>query len=416
MSNREFYLNKIQKLSFLRVGKNGYKKDFFSFAIGFFLTALLALFTTIIVNKNLTKAELGEFSFYKSTFELLSYVLTLLVYRSYLRFNSNGVSLYTVKFVSRLSIFALIVLSIVIFFVTGNIFSALFSLFIVYEERTYFFRSILNTKSLNYTRIGAALITFVSVLIFANVGSLTSNDIFISYGVGFCCAIFMYRKNYSIKDDNEELNVRKLLLFSFPALLTLLIKLSLEYNVQLTVKEYFGFVELSKFSIAIRVLLSVRLFSNMINMFYPSVYFRELETGNFTLIKKIRRLMILVVFSATLIAFFFTDELYLLMGAKKYIEFSGLFKILLLSELFFTLSNFYGIYLSHLYKTIQMLIIYFIGALINLFVLFSFINNFGVHAAAYAMLASNIFLFTFHFFYTKRKEDRFMKQHGKSSQ
>jgi O-antigen/teichoic acid export membrane protein len=256
-----------------------YSKDFIWFALGFFLTSFIALITSIVVNKNLDQENLGKLTYYKSLLELLSYVFTLLLYRSYLRFNAIKVSALTLKIVKSVSLFAVFVLSFISYFLTDSIFSVLFAFLIFYEERLYFFRSIMATSKLNLLRIGASGITLGSVLFITYFYSLKSDLVLFAYGLGFLITLFLLKSDFSKAEieDKEEVTLKKLLLFSLPALGSTLIKVSQDFGSQFFIKSFFDFSQLSTFSIALRVLLSVKLFSSLLMMYYPSIYFREIQ-------------------------------------------------------------------------------------------------------------------------------------------
>lgn len=405
-------LKKITK--YLSSLKLEYSKDFILFAIGFFITSIIALAISVFVNKSLDQENLGKLTYYKSLLELLSYACTLLLYRSYLRFNVSGINEYLFKVVKIASIFAIIVIAISAFVLTGSIFSVLFAFFVLYEERLYFFRSLLATSKLNVLRIGAALITLVSVLVITFFYELRSDLVLFSYGIGFLISLFLIKSPKKIivaekPKTDHEVDLKTILLFSFPALAATLIKVSQDFFSQFLIKEYFDFTEVSKFSIALRVLLSVKMFSSLLMMYYPSVYFREIQRKNKVTIKKIRLYMSLSMTIVSIFAIIFAKQLYILMGAGEYLEYILFFKILVLAELINVIGGFYGTYLSYAIKTHLSMIFYFAATVVNIIILVSLLKSNGIITAAIGILISNIILLAFHLLVSRRMEVKFLK-------
>ena len=393
--------------------KSDYSKDFISFAIGFIITSILALLVSVMVNKSLDKENLGRLTYYKSMLELLSYTFTLLVYRSYLRFNVSGINEYLFKVVKLISVFSIIAIAVVAFLITGSTFSILFAFFVLYEERLYFFRSLLSTQKLNILRIGAAFITLISVSFITCFYELRTELVLFSYGLGFMISFFLLknpeRKIISEKLETDfEVDLKKILLFSMPALAATLIKASQDFFSQFLIKEYFDFIEVSKFSIALRVLLSVKIFSSLLMMYYPSVYFREIQRKNEKMIKKIRLYMSLMMLVVSFFAIIFANQLYIIMGAGDYIEYLVFFRILVFSELLNVVGGFYGTYLSYSLKTYVSMIIYFVSAVVNIIILLSLLKSSGIITAAVGILISNSILFFFHILVSRKMEVNYL--------
>lgn len=395
-------------LKFAGKTKLRYYIDFFYFSIGFFFSTFLALLTTILINKNLSKAELGEFSYNKSILELFAYFFTLTIYRSYLRFNINGVSIVLKRIVSLITKIAILLLIALAFYLTNSIMATLFAFFIIFEERTYFTRSLMNTVGFNKIKIGAAFLTVSTVFFFCQFGRISADKVLFSYGVGFLIALLFYKKKYPENNDKGKLTTKTILLFSIPALGSILIKWSMDVTAQFLLKEYFDFVEVSKFAVALRVLLIVKLFSNLLMMYYPMVYYREIQKRNKVLISKMRFGISLLMFLISLLAFYFAKEIYWLMGASSYLEYLSIFRILLIAEFIFLLGNLWGTYLGFALKTHISLFIYATGSLTNILILLFALKEYGINVAAYSILISNIIILILVLFFVKRQESKYL--------
>ena len=99
------------------------------------------------------------------------------------------------------------------------------------------------------------------------------------------------------------------------------------------IKEYYTYEELSYFSIAQRCLLVLSLFTGLFLMFYPTIYFREIEKKNRPLLIKIRVLILITIALVTFLMIIFAKYIYIIMGASQYTEKIDIFRILLIAEL-----------------------------------------------------------------------------------
>lgn len=398
-----------RKLLKYTLGKNlRYYIDFIFFSFGFFISTFISLLITVLINKNLTQIELGEFSYNKSILEFSAYILTLTIYRSYLRFNTNGTSLVLKQIVNVITKISLSLLIIISYFLTNSLIASLFAFFILFEERLYFTRSVMYTSGVNKLRIGSYLLTLLSIFCFVLFDNITAEKVLFSYGLGFLFAIFFYKKKFPINNDKGIVYAKDILFFCLPGLGSILVKWSLDVSAQLLLKEYFDFIEVSKFAVALRILMSIKLFSSLFMMFYPMVYYREIQKGNVNLITKMRFGMISFMFFISLLAFCFANQLYTLMGASSYLEYIGLFRILIIAEFIFIIGNFWGTYLSFALKTHISLFIVFIGALTNIIMLILTLKNYGIYMAAYSILVSNTLISLLLLNFSYRQEIKFL--------
>jgi len=373
--------------------------DFIYFAIGFFFATFLSMLISIQVNRNLVPEELGRLAYNKSILELSAFIFSLTLHRSYLRFNVNGISSVVKQLTSIVVKFAVILVGIVAYYLTNSWLPVLFSLFVLYEERIYFARSIMRIRDVNLLKIGAALITLCFIFVISKYGNLNSNKVLFAYGLGFLLSLVFYRKEKSkIVHDRFDLPIKTVLLFALPGLISLLIKYSLDASAQVLLKSFFDFSEVAKFAIALRVMLAIKLFSALLMMFYPTIYYREIQTRNKRFIFSLRAAMVLIMFLISTAAYIFAKPLYILMGASAYIDYVEIFHVLIIAEFIFIIGNFWGTYLSFALKTHISMFIFGAGALINLFLLVAFLQRYGVYLAAWSILISNVvmtFLFIF---------------------
>ncbi len=402
------------KVKFLKMGLNRLSKkrlkyylDFVFFAIGFAISSGLALLITILINKHLSPAQLGAYSYNKAALELLAMIFTLTVHRSYLRFNTKGKSVVLKNFVNKIILIAVVLLIIAAYILTKSFWPCLFAFFVVFEERQYLTRSLMQLKSLNFLKIGAAFITVLVLGGLVYLNKLTDDLALFAYGSGFFLALFFNAKSSKIVEDQEVLKVKTILLFSLPALGAILVKLSFDFAGQFFLKLYFDYEEVAKYAIGLRVLLGVKLFSSLLMMFYPMVYYREMENKNKAAIIKLRWAMFGVMTIMSMLGYAFADQIFIIMGASKYLANTYVFRILLFSEYFFLIGNVLGTYLSFALKTHMSLLIVLGGALINITIVLLFMKEGGIKVAAYGVLLANLFMMLAHLLISFRLEKRY---------
>lgn len=408
-SNLKLRVHKILLNKFDKV-EIRYGIDFIGFTIGFIFSTLFALFISIVINDNLSKSELGKFSYTKTALEICAYLLTFIAYRSYLRFNINGVSVVLKNFVSKIRIAALVALGIITYIMTNEPLSVVFILFIIHEEQIYLHRSLMKISALNKIRVGSALITLLAIYIINSFFKLTAEFALFSYGFGYSISLYYLFSRYPLNDDRNSLEIKTILLFSLPALGSLLVKLSLDFTGQFLLKEFFNFEEVSKFAIALRVLLSVKLFSNLLMMFYPTLYFKEIERFNINFIYRLRHFMVALMFFVSLIAFIFSESIYILMGASAYLNDIIIFRIMIIAELIFVIGNIWSTYLSYAIKTYVSLAIYFSGGFFNFLVLYCYLDKYGIIIVPISYLFSNIIIVIFQYFTGYKWEKKYINQ------
>ncbi|EGN08405.1 hypothetical protein HMPREF1018_01952 [Bacteroides fragilis] len=129
---------------------NTYLKELLRFSIGYFISGFFSLLTMVLVNKSLLPVQMGEYAYLKSILDLLVTVLGLNLYDSYLRFNSIKCNVGLVKKVQAILFLSLIVFMIVIYCLTNDFFCIIYSAALLFNERVYFFRSIIATKKIEY--------------------------------------------------------------------------------------------------------------------------------------------------------------------------------------------------------------------------------------------------------------------------
>jgi len=329
-----------------------------------------------------------------------------------LRFNTKGLSIVLKRFVDKLITGSVVLLAIAAYYLTESLLPCLFAFFVLFEERQFLTRSLMRLRDLNYLKIGAAFITFALLGFFVYTDSLTDDRALFAYGVGFLLAFGFNAKSSKKIDDRKTLFIKTILIFSLPALGGTLVKLSFDFAGQFFLKFYFDFEEVAKYAIGLRVLLGVKLFSGLLMMFYPMVYYREMEKKNGSGIAKMRWAIVGIMTFVCILGYIFADELYMLMGASQYLEYSYVLKILIVSEYFFLIGNILATFLAFSLKTYISLLVVLVGGLINIVIVMIFMKEGGINVAAYAVLISNFIMMIAYILVSYRKERAYLRSPG----
>ena len=380
-------------MNFLKKYNIPYFKDFSKFSIGYFLSAFISFLTISYINKNMSKNDIGEYSYYKSYIDIFYNVITFNIFSAYLRFNNNGNNKSLNKLILRFCISMTVLFAMVLLYITNSYIVMIYSLIILFNERLYFMRSLMSIRKMNLMQILSATITFFilfTIVFFSK--QLSYEAVFVSYGIGYFFSVFFFKEKSKSITNNPSIPIKTILLYCLPATaLSILTWLSSNFS-QIMIKEYYTFEELSYFSIAQRCLLVLSLFTGLFLMFYPTVYFREIEKKNQSLLIKMRILVLITITLITFSMIIFAKYIYIIMGASQYIEKISVFKILLIAELLRFIGSIYLHYLAYRIKIWISFLIYLTPALINILLLYFFLPSAGIEMAAYAALVSSLFI------------------------
>lgn len=390
-----------------------YKADiekFIIFSLGTVLSSIFSYLTTKDVNFFLSEIELGQYSYLNSIFQLLFVSLSLSLSHTYIRFNNNGISLRLVKFVQTQSVIALIVFILIIYLITHDITVALFAFILFYNERMYYFRSVLDTFRLNLLLITSSVTIYILCkLYFTYNTNYNHEDILKIYGIGYLVSLLFFvfkNKNLNINTESE-IRTKDILKYSIPLIGITIIDWILNFSNQYVIKLFLNYEDLAKYAIAFRSLLIIRFIASLFLLYFPLAYFRAIEQNELEKIKKIRLMMIFILFLSSLIIGLFATNVYLIMGGNKYLDSIYLFQVLLIADLLKMSASFYGTILTYEIKTYISMFIQLAGAVLNLFLSFMLIPIYGIEAAVYSNLIAYIIIFILTIAYSHKIEKKY---------
>lgn len=406
-----YILSKIQ--SKLGIKDKSTIVSYFYLAIGLVVTSLVAILTSNLINQFLPPEELGLFSYNKSVLELAFGIISLNIYSSYIRFNLKGDNVFLKKFVRKVVLIASIILAIFIFYLTNSYFSLFFLFIIFYNERMYYFRSLLQIKQLNFVQILAAITTFLTIAInyYFKIIPFNSDMVIGGYGMGYLMSFLLVRAK-PINIDESEVPLKNIFLLCLPAVGLVILDWVLNFSSTVFIKEYFSYKELANYAIAQRALIFIKFISGSFLMFYPMIYFRAMENKQKLKIDKSRNLILGVLLIMLIIFIFGAEYIYILLGASKYLSSNSLiiYKILLVAEFLRVASSFFGLYLTYSLKTITSLIILATGSIMNILLQFLFLKEYGIILSSVSTLVSSLIILLLMILFSYQKEKQFLNE------
>lgn len=385
---------------------NNHFRNFKGFITGGVLAIVLGYVGNYLINKNLSKEDLGLFSYYYNLLTLLTTIFSLNIYTSYLRFNNDIYDTSALKrIIKRTSVISTIALSLVTYLISKNFFLVLFSLLILFNERIYFFRSEKKISKMNWTKYISSIFLIIFLLINIKTHNLTFDKALFSYGVSyFICIIFAFvffdkKINNTINNHGETLNIKIILKYSIPASLTGVVLWISHVSDQIIMKEFLSLTELGTYAISYRIIVVIQIFTSLFLLYYPMLYFEEAVNKNYKVIKKIRFGFILILFFFTLSLILFRKNVYIVLGATKYLEFTNIFIFLVIAEFIRIVS---GLFLTYRSFTLQTWYSFFsigIPSIIQFVLNFIFIPKYGLYFAAITQIMSSILYFSITYFF-----------------
>lgn len=399
-----------------RVSKNPHFKNFKDFFIGGVIAILIGYLGNYLINKNLSRENLGQFSYYYNLMTLLTGLVSLNIFQAYLRFN-NDVKIRNLlkSIVLKFSIITSIFLFIISYLIFQNFYIASFSFLILFNERIYFFRSLKQILKMNILKYTSSIILIICLLSFVSFTKLTFEKALLSYGIGyfivFLFGLLLDRKGedlYKTETENN-LDLKYILKYTTPIALSTVVTWILSVSDQVILKEFVSLTNLGNFAIGYRIIVVIRIFTSLFLLYYPMLYFEEADKNNYGTINKIRFLFILILFIVTVTLIVFRKYIYILMGANQYLDFTHIFILLAIAEFLRIISGLFLTFRAYKLQTWYSTIAVGISAGISVILNLIFIPKFGIIAAAYVQVAASSIYLLITFFLAVKPETIYFK-------
>lgn len=401
--------------SIKRITSNKHIKNFRGFIIGGIVALILGYFGNYLINNNLSKEDLGLFSYYANIMRLLSPVASLSLFQAYLRFNNETNNLAQLKrniqIGSMVSALLLFIISYIIF---DNLYISLYAMIILFNERIFFFRSGKHIKRMNLLKYISSFVLIIYLASFIYFDSITFDNVMAGYGLSYFCVFLIGffiegKKDHIELDTKININLSRILRYSVPITFTTIVTWFARVSDQMIIKEYLPLADLGNYVVAYRIIALIQLITSLFLLYYPLVYFDEAEKNNFKLINRIRNIFIFILLVVSIGLIFTRKYVYIFMGAEKYLEFANIFILLIIAEFIrivaglfltyrtFTLENWYGTAIVG------------ISAVLSFVVNIILIPEHGIFIAACSQILSAVVYFVLTYFIAIRPERVFFK-------
>jgi O-antigen/teichoic acid export membrane protein len=395
------------------IRNNRHFDNFKKFAIGGILSILLGYISTYLINKHLSKEDLGLFSYHQSVMILLTSIFSMGVHHAYLRFNNeNANQKELANIIRKITIITTLGLFFFSYLLFGNIYISALSFIILFNERIYFYRSSKRIRRMNFLKYFYYSMLIILICSFIYYGGIDYKKVILALGSAYLLIYigdFVYGKyNFQQSDKSKIIiPVKKLFLYSLPLAGAEVVRWILEYSDQVLMKEFLSIVDLANYAIAVRILNVVKIFTSLFLLYYPMLYFEEADKGNYNVIKKIRLSFSILLSVVAIVLILFRKQLYIVMGADQYVDYTEIFLILIIAEIIRIIASLYLIYRTYKMQTLYNIMVISVCATVSLGLNYLLLADYGVVVAALVQLITALLYFIIVYFVAIRQE---MKQ------
>lgn len=371
--------------------------QFINYVIGYGMVLFLNYGLNFLVNKKLTVNELGLFSYVQGLINIIFPILCLGFFNSYLRYHKDHtLSVKLLRTARPFYLFSALGCAIVIGIITKSFMSPLYALIVFFTEKQYILRVQMQIWKLNFLRCLELLVPLICMAtLFLMNKDVEASWLLFFYGVGFCTSFLFSSKS---KINNDDVPKKELVKYLFPVVGTSMITYLLLNIGVIFAKSKFGLQGAAEWGVAFRCVMIYKSLTALFLIFFPMIYFREAQKGNYKIINTYRIGIILFALAAFLPFALFPDFIYTLSGAAKYKETSALLVLLICAELCNFTASLYGLFFNFEIKTWKNTI--FKGAELILFsigILFSAQTSILMLGVIYLVVSATILVLILYF-------------------
>lgn len=396
--------------TYIKIKNNRHFDNFKNFIIGGILTIMLGYISTYLINKNLSKEDLGLFSYHQSVMILLTSIFSMGFHHAYLRYNNEGVNqkelVFLIRKITFITTIGLFLFSYILF---ENIYTSVLSFFVLFNERIYFYRSSKRIKRMNVLKGLYQSILIILIYTFIYSGGIDYEKVVLALGGGYILVYgvdVFYGKNNFLQSHNSKIiiPIKKIFHYSLPLVGAEVVRWIVQYSDQVIMKEFLTVIELANYAIAVRILNVIQIFTSLFLLYYPMLYYEEADKKNFKIIKSIRSGFIILLSFIAVILMFLSKPLYIVMGAEQYLDFTYIFIILVIAEVTRIVGSIFLTFRTYRLQTWFSTLTIFVSAIVSMTCNYIFIPIFGIIVAAIVQVVTSIIYLVLVYFLTIRQE------------
>ena len=373
--------------------KSDHVVRFIYFGLGTGIALVISYLTMYLMNSNLTRHEMGLYSIYFNSLNLLFPIISLSIYSAYLRF----VIIYDEKeldgFVKKVLLLSFFIFFIALFVYYRSVYIAFFSFIILAQGRLYFLRSVLNIRMYNVFNVMQKIAFLIGVFFFLDGSYLLNKSELLIFSLGVSYFLVWIFSEFYIKgvlsssesiDKKEGVDKKIILKFCFVVMCTDIVNWILMVSDQFVIEYYFQVEALAPYAVAFRIVSMVALFTGIFISYYPTMYFRDLGKSDTSEILKFRRVFFVLLFLFCFILFVCNVEIYHFFGADKYIGDIEVFNVLIVGEFFRVSAAVLMTYRTFKLQQYYSLMILCFIAIVNFLLNIIYLPVYGPNFAAYS--------------------------------
>jgi O-antigen/teichoic acid export membrane protein len=402
-----------------RITSNKHFRNFKGFIIGGVIAIILGYCANYLINNNLSREDLGLFSYYANMMRLFSPIASLSLFQAYLRFNNETSNIAQLKRNVQLgSVVSALLLFVFTYIIYDNLYISMYSFIILFNERIFFFRSSKNITRLNLLKYTSYIVIIICLAIYLYFDDITYDKVIAAYGISyfsvFVIGSFIEGKQEPVEADTKKsINLSKILRFSVPITFTTIVTWFARVSDQMIIKEFLPLVDLGNYAVSYRIVTVIQLFTSLFLLYYPLVYFDEAEKNNYGLIRRIRGLFILILLIVTIALIFTRKYVYIFMGADKYLDFTYIFILIIIAEFLRIIAGLFLTFRAYTLENWYGTVVVGISALLSLTLNILFIPRYGILFAAWTQIISAFVYFLLTYFIAIRPERTFFNNYAK---
>lgn len=396
--------------TYKKIRNNRHFDNFNKFAFGGVFTILLGYISTYLINKNLSKQDLGLFSFHQNVMILLTSIFSMGVHHAYLRYNNESVNQKQLaKIIRKITFISTIGLFIFSYLMFENVYISILSFIVLFNERIYFYRSSKRIRRMNVLKYFYYSILIISIYSFIHYGGIDYEKVILALGGGHLLIYIIdivYAKYDFIQSDKSKIiiPVKKIFLYSLPLAGAEVVRWILQYSDQVLMKEFLTVIELANYAIAVRILNVIQIFTSLFLLYYPMLYFEEADKKNFKIIKSIRLWFIILLCFIAVVLILLRQQLYIVMGAEQYLNYTYLFVILIIAEVTRIVGSLFLTFRTYRLQTWFTTLTILVSAIFAITCNFIFLPRYGIIVAAIVQVVTSVIYLLLVYFLAIRQE------------
>ncbi len=218
--------------------------------------------------------------------------------------------------------------------------------------------------------------------------------------------LFIFISYKTIKFTFKKQILKESLAFSLPMIPGLLMAWVLNLSDRIFIERYFNLHDVGIYSLGYKIAGLVLIFTSAFNLAYNPVFYRLANSEDQKMAKKTlfkyNNIYIVVILLITFFIVLFSKEAIQLLLDPKYFEAYKIVPIIAFAYLVSQISGLFNLMIYQEKKVIQLVVIGFIGAVINVLLNFLLVPPLGTYGAGYATVLAFIVIFVLDWWYAKK--------------